>query len=64
MNSIRKIGYALLMIGITFIAGCATKAVVVPADTHHKYVAEKYVVYHTRPAKRHCWRHRAHWHCR
>ena len=45
--------------------GCASKTVVVPKHSyaHHNHV-ERHVIYHVKPAKRHCWRHRGHWHCR
>lgn len=53
---------ALALIGLS---GCASKTVVVPktAHSHHGYV-NHHVIYHRKPAHKHCWRHRGHWHCR
>ena len=55
----------LSTLAVLLLSGCATKTVVVPKAgySHHAYV-DHHVVYHVKPARRNCWRHRGHWHCR
>ncbi len=62
MKHSRKISYVLIPLAI-MLAGCATKTVV-PAGHHDHRHTDRYVVYNVKPAKRHCLRHRGHWHCR
>ncbi len=65
MNVNRTLLGTLAALAFVVTTGCASKTVVVPKPsyTHHNHV-ERHVVYHVKPAKRHCWRHRGHWHCR
>ena len=53
-----------LLVGL--LSGCATKTktVVVPKPHYVHSHAKHHVVYHVKPARRHCWRHRGHWDCR
>ena len=62
MNGFWKLSSLALL--LTLLGGCATRTVVVPKASHSHAVTTKHVVYHTRPAKRSCWRHRGHWDCR
>lgn len=50
----------VLVIGVN-LTGCATKTVVVPAKEVQS--TKHYVVYKAKQPKRHCWKHRGHWHC-
>ena len=56
----------MAMIGIValLVSACATRTVVVPKHSQQHVVVKKHVVYHARPAHKHCWRHRGHWDCR
>lgn len=47
-----------------FMSACATRTVVVPPPGHQQAAVKHHVVYHARPARKHCWRHRGHWDCR
>ena len=55
----------LTTLAVLMLSGCATKTVVVPkaGHNHHAHV-KHHVVYYSKPARRHCWRHRGHWDCR
>lgn len=46
------------------LSGCATRTVVKPVPVHAHHHTKTHVVYHVKPAKRHCWRHNGHWDCR
>ncbi|MDH3441252.1 MAG: hypothetical protein OEM63_10895 [Gammaproteobacteria bacterium] len=46
------------------LSACATRTVVVPKHGHQHAAVKTHVVYHARPAQKHCWRHRGHWDCR
>lgn len=45
-------------------SACATRTVVVAKPAPQHVAVKKHVVYHARPAQKHCWRHRGHWDCR
>ena len=65
MPANRKFLGVAAALAVLMITGCASKTVVVPKHSHAQHVhTERHVVYHVKPAKRHCWRHRGHWHCR
>jgi len=55
---------ALLSLAIIVLSGCATRTVVVPKHQHSHAKVNAHVVYHVKPRKRNCWRHRGHWDCR
>lgn len=52
---------ALVALALT---GCATRTVVKPVPVQVHNATTTHVVYHVKPAKRHCWRHNGHWDCR
>ncbi len=64
MNHLKGLKFALVAALLAISAGCATKTVVVPKSSHHHLAANGYVVYTVKPARRHCWKHAGHWHCR
>lgn len=57
----RLAGIALILLSLS---ACATRTVVVPKPAYQHAMVKTHVVYHHRPAKRHCWRHNGHWDCR
>ena len=49
---------------LLLVSGCATRTVVKPVPVHAHHHAKTHVVYHVKPARKHCWRHNRHWDCR
>ena len=64
MNARILANWTSIIAATLILTGCATRTVVVPKPVHVQDHNPKYVVYHVRPAKKHCWRHRNHWDCR